>query len=284
MRDIATIPDDPPSDLRYRRRGGVVSTVRTLYKDREVIRALADRDFRARYKQAYLGVTWAVLNPLILALVFTFTVRRFAHVETGGVPYIIWSYTGLVAWGFFSSMVTGATNCLIGNQALINKIKVPRESFPIATIALAGLDTALSMIGLIAFFIIYGRLPHTQTIYVPLIFLVQLIFITAVALIVSISIVYLRDLRQIVPILVQMGLFATPVAYNISQYLSPGWRLAYNFVNPLAPVIDNYRRTILYGQPPQWLYLGAGAVSSLLMLIFGIRIFKRLEVGIADLI
>src|SRR5665213_1871145 len=280
MRDLDSIPESPPAELRFRRRLGLVSTSVELWTNREVVRSLADRDFRARYKQAFLGVAWAVINPLILTLVFTFTVRRFANVETEGVPYIIWAYTGLVAWGFFSGTATGATNCLVNNQALLNKVKVPRETFPAAAVVLAGIDTAISMLGLAVIFMIYGRLPHTQAVWVPVIFLVQLVFTVGVALIVSIVVVYLRDLRQIVPILVQIGLFATPVAYNISQLLSPGWRLAYSFVNPMAPVIDSYRRTILYGYPPQWLYLGAGALTSLVLLVGGIRIFKRLEAGI----
>src|SRR5665213_1464002 len=131
MRDITSIPESPPVDLRFRRRVGLVATTAELWRNREVIRSLADRDFRARYKQAFLGVAWAVINPLVLALVFTFTVRRFAHVQTEGVPYIIWSYTGLVAWGFFAGTVIGATNCLINNQAILNKVNVPRETFPV---------------------------------------------------------------------------------------------------------------------------------------------------------
>ncbi len=284
MRELASIPESPPAELRFRRHVGLISTGIALWHSREVVRSLADRDFRARYKQAVLGVAWAVINPLVLALVFTFTVRRFAHVQTDGVPYIIWSYTGLVAWGFFAETVTNATNCLVNNQPLLNKINVPRESFPVATVVLSAVDTAISMIGLVAFFAIYGRLPRTETIWVPVIFLIQLVCVTGVALIVAIVVVYLRDLRQIVPILIQIGLFATPVAYNISQLLSPGWRLVYSFANPMAPIIDSYRRTVLYGLPPQWLYLGAGAVSSLVILIVGLRIFKRLELGIADLI
>jgi len=284
MRDVASIADTPPAELRFRRRVGLISTTTDLWRSREVVRSLADRDFRARYKQAVLGVAWAVINPLVLALVFTFTVRRFAHVQTDGVPYIIWAYTGLVAWGFFAGTVTGATACLVNNQPLLNKVNVPRETFPVATVVLSAVDSAISMIGLIAFFAIYGRLPRTETIWVPVILLVQLACVTGVALIVSIVVVYLRDLRQIVPILIQIGLFATPVAYNISQLLSPGWRLVYSFANPMAPIIDSYRRTVLYGQPPQWLYLGAGAVTSLVLLAGGLRIFKRLELGIADLI
>lgn len=284
MRDILTIPDTPPSSLRYKHRTGFFKSLLALWRNREIVRSLADRDFRARYKQAILGFGWAIINPLVLVLVFTFTIRRFAHVYTQHVPYSIWAFTGLVAWTFFAGSVTWATQCLVSNQALLNKVNFPREAFPVASVGLSCIDTSISLLGLVAYFAIFEFLPKSTSYWIPVIFLVQLAFTLGVSLIFSIVVVYIRDLRQIVPVIIQIGIFASPVAYNITQLLKPPWRIIYNAVNPMAAVIDSYRRVILYGEMPHWEYLTAGAATSLVVLIGGMRIFKRLETGIADLI
>jgi ABC-2 type transport system permease protein/lipopolysaccharide transport system permease protein len=284
VRAVDTIPEEPPAELRFRRKVGVFKSARALWRDKEIVFSLADRDFRARYKQALLGVAWAILNPLTLVLVFTFTIRKFAHVDTHGVPYPVWAYTGLVAWTFFAGAATTATTCLVNNQALLNKVSFPREAFPVAAVGLSCIDTAMSMIGLVAYFVIFGFVPAATLYWVPVIFVVQLAFTLGFSLIVSIVVVYLRDLRQIAPIIIQIGLFATPVAYNITQLLKPPWRVIYCTLNPMAPVIDSYRRVLLYGQMPQWGYLLPGAAMSFLLLAVGLRLFKRLEIGIADLI
>jgi ABC-type polysaccharide/polyol phosphate export permease len=284
MIPIDTIPETPPPGLRFRRKTGLITSATALWRDREIVRSLTDRDFRARYKQAVLGFAWAIINPLILVLVFTFTIRRFADVSTHGVPYSIWAYTGLVAWTFFAGAANWAALCLINNQPLLNKVNFPREAFPTAAVGLSALDTGISLIGLVAYFAIFRFVPKETIYWVPVIFAVQLAFTVGVCLILSIVVVYLRDLRQITPIIIQMGLFATPVAYPVTQLLAPPWRIVYCTVNPMAPVIDSYRRTILYGLAPQWQYLLPGAAMSLFVLIGGLRLFKRLETGIADLI
>jgi ABC-type polysaccharide/polyol phosphate export permease len=284
MQDVVTIPDNPPPELRYKHRVGFFASAAELWRNREIVRSLADRDFRARYKQAMLGFGWAIINPLILVLVFTFTIRRFANVHTHGVPYSIWAYTGLVAWTFFAGSVSWASMCLINNQALLNKVKFPREAFPVASVALSSIDTAISLVGLVAYLAIFEFLPKSTSYWIPVIFLVQLAFTLGVSLLLSIIVVYVRDLRQIVPIIIQIGIFASPVAYNITQLLKPSWRPIYCTLNPMAAVIDSYRRVILYGQMPHWEYLVPGAAASLVVLVGGLRIFKRLETGIADLI
>jgi ABC-type polysaccharide/polyol phosphate export permease len=284
MQDVATIPDNPPPELRYKHRVGFFASAADLWRNREIVRSLADRDFRARYKQAMLGFGWAIINPLVLVLVFTFTIRRFAHVYTEHVPYSIWAFTGLVAWTFFAGSVTWATQCLVSNQALLNKVNFPREAFPVASVGLSCIDTSISLLGLIAYFAIFEFLPKSTSYWIPVIFLVQLAFTLGVSLILSIVVVYIRDLRQIVPVIVQIGIFASPVAYNITQLLKPPWRVVYNAVNPMAGVIDSYRRVILYGEMPHPEYLLAAAATSLVVLVVGLRIFKRLEAGIADLI
>jgi len=284
MIDIETIPDNPPSTIRFRRKVGVISSAVALWRNREIVRSLTDRDFRARYKQAVLGFAWAVINPLILVLVFTFTLGKITNVNTAGVPYSVWAYTGLVAWTFFAGAANWGATCLINNQPLLNKVNFPRESFPVAAVGLSGLDTGISLVGLIAYFAIFQVVPKPTTYWVPVIFLVQLAFTIGVTLILSIVVVYLRDLRQITPIIIQMGLFATPVAYPITQHIPAPWRVVYCTLNPMAPVIDSYRRVILYGAAPQWQYLLPGAAMALVVLVGGLRLFKRLEIGIADLI
>lgn len=252
-----------------------------VWRSRELVRTLAEREIRARYKQALLGFSWAVITPLVLMVVFTLFVRRVADIDTGGVPYPLFTYLGLLPWTFFSSSLSSGGQSLVTNSTLLNKIYCPREVFPLASIIVAGIDTTISTAILGVLFAILTFAPKITSLWVPVLLVVQVAFTLGIALIVSGVLVYLRDLRQALPLILQFGLFATPVAWGIDVVPS-SWRLAYSIVNPLAPVIDGYRRTVLLGQSPQWELLGPAAISSLLILVVGYVVFKRLETGFAD--
>lgn len=274
-------PQEPPPDLIFRRRLSPAQAMRELWEAREMVRSLAERAFRIRYKQAVLGFAWAILTPLALMLVFTVVVARVVEIDTGGVPYPLFAYLGLLPWTFFSTSVTLGGNSLVANVPLLNKIYCPREVFPLASITVAIVDTLIASVVLAALFVVFGYVPSVMSIWVPLLTLVLLMFTVGVILFTSIVMVYLRDLRHTVPILLQVGLFATPVAYGIG--LLPERFLAlYSFFNPLVAVIDGYRGTILLGIPPDWNLLVPGAAGALTSLLLGIWIFKRLEGGIAD--
>lgn len=271
----------PRLDLRFRRRVRLLGAIREVWRARELVRTLAERELRARYKQAVLGVAWAVVTPLALMLVFTLFVNRIARIDTGGAPYPLFAYVGLLPWTFFSTSVNQGGQSLVQNIPLLNKVYCPREVFPLASVAVAGLDSAVALVALGGLFVFTGYAPAATSYWVPILLLVQVAFTLGVTLITSAVVVYLRDLRHALPILLQLGLFATPVAYGI-DVVPVSLRVLYAVLNPLGAVIDGYRRTVLLGLGPNWDLVLPAAGSALAVLVVGYLVFKRMETGFAD--
>lgn len=281
MTDVAAPLDGPPPELRFRRRVGARQAVRDLWRSRELIVSLTERQVRARYKQAVLGLAWAVITPLVYMVVFTLFFHRVADVDTGGAPYALFSYIGLLPWTFFSSSVSDGALSLVSNMPLLNKVSCPREVFPLSSMASAAIDTAIATAVLVVLFAATGYAPRGASVWAPVLVAVVVCFTAAVSLVAAALTVYLRDLRHVLPILLQVGLFATPVAYGIE--VVPGRvRWVYAALNPIAPAIDGLRRSVLGGHPPRAGLLAVGAASAVVQLVAGYRLFKRLETGIAD--
>ena len=170
---------------------------------------------------------------------------------------------------------------MIQNIPLLNKVSFPREVFPMASVTVAGLDSAVALVALGGLFAVYTFVPKATAVWVPVLLVVQVAFTLGVSLVVSAVVVYLRDLRHALPVLLQIGLFATPVAYGI-DFIPGSMRTLYVTLNPLAAVIDGYRRTVLLGTGPDWALLAPAMISSFTMLVLGYLVFKRMEAGFAD--
>jgi ABC-type polysaccharide/polyol phosphate export permease len=278
---VTDLAAEPPPEFLFKLRVRFLDAAREVWRARELVRTLAERDFRVRYKQAVLGFAWTLLTPFALMVVFTIFFQRVANVDTGGAPYPLFAYLGLLPWTFFSTSVSNGGQSLIVNSQLINKVYCPREVFPLASTAVAAVDTAISVLMLCLLFVLTGFMPKATTVWLPVMLAVQVGFTFGLTLLTSAAVVYFRDLRHVLPILLQLGLFATPVAYAM-DVVPENLRVLYSAANPLAPVIDGYRRTVLYGLPPNWELLVPGAVTAVVLLIFGYLIFKRLEPGFAD--
>jgi ABC-type polysaccharide/polyol phosphate export permease len=275
---------EPRKEIWFRRRISLFSAVRELWSFRELTLTLAERDLRVRYKQAVLGVAWAVVAPVVMMVAFSLLFNRFAKVHTGGAPYPLFAYLGLLPWTFFSSAVTQGGLSLVANNDLLNKLYCPREVFPIAGIADAAVDALIATCVLAVLFPITGFTPTAQVVYVPLLLIVLFMFTLGVTLAVAALTVYARDLRLVLPLAVQVGLFVTPVVYGTNSISgSKAFLIVYSAINPLVPVIDGLRATVLAGMSPNWISLGVGATSSLLYLLGGFLLFKRLETGMADI-
>jgi ABC-type polysaccharide/polyol phosphate export permease len=275
---------EPRREIWFKRRVKLLPALRELWAYRELTFTLAERDLRIRYKQAVLGIAWAVITPVFMMLAFTLIFQKFAKINTNGAPYALFSYMGLLPWTFFSSSLQTGGLSLVSNQPLLNKLYCPREVFPIAGIADAMVDALIATLVLAVLFPIVGFTPKVQIFYLPLLMLVLVMFTLGVTLALSALTVYMRDLRLVLPLVIQMGLFVTPVVYASSSISkSQSFLVAFSVLNPLVPVIDGLRRTVLNGQAPQWLPLGAGAASSLVVLLAGFALFKRLETGMADI-
>lgn len=271
----------PPPELRYRPTLSLAAGLRGVWAARRLVRTLAERELRARYKQAALGFAWAIVTPVALMVAFTLFLNRYARVATEGIPYPLFAYVGLLPWTFFSSSLASGGQSLLANASLLNKVYCPREVFPLASVVVAGVDTATALIALVGLFVLYGMVPSALVVWVPLLLAVQVAFTLGLTFIFSAAIIYVRDLRHAMSIILQFGLFTTPVAFGI-DVVPEAWRSFYSAVNPLAPVIDGYRRTVLLGHAPQWHLLAPGAVTSSLLLVGGYLVFKRLEGGLAD--
>jgi ABC-type polysaccharide/polyol phosphate export permease len=278
-----TVPDvGPPPGIRYRRHLSYRQALGELWQSRQLTRTLIERDLRIRYKQTVLGFGWSVVGPVTFMLVFTLFFGRAGHFNTGGAPYPVFSYIALVPWTFFAESLALGSASLLTNLTLLNKVYCPREVFPIATIAGAGFDALVSTLVLFVLFAIYRYPPALTTLWVPLLIVVLLTFTLGVTLFSAAVIIYLRDVRYVVPLAVQVGLFATPIAYSLTvipaRLLPP-----YAVANPLGPVIQDFRRTVLYGLAPEWGLLGLAALASVGWLLGGYALFKRLETGFADI-
>jgi ABC-2 type transport system permease protein/lipopolysaccharide transport system permease protein len=273
--------EGPPKELRFRKRVRFVGELMAVWHARSFVRALAEREIRARYKQAFLGIAWAIVNPVLLMIVFTLLLDRVVQVDTNGVPYAIFSYVGLVPWHFFSSSVGSGGVSIIGQMNLVNKIRCPREVFPIASITSSAFDAVIACSILLLLFAIEQFAPKWTTVFAIIPLLVQLVFTLAVTLAVAAITVHLRDLRHALSILLQLGLFITPVAYGL-EAIPDNWELPYVILNPMAAVITSYRDTILMGEMPQWSLLVPAAISSCVMLFGAVHLFGRLETSFAD--
>jgi ABC-type polysaccharide/polyol phosphate export permease len=280
MRATADVPVVPPPEWRFRRKLHPAALFRELWEARALVWTLAEREIRIRYKQAILGFAWAVVTPLVLMVAFTLF-RKATKINTGPVPYPLFTFIALIPWTFFSTSVAQGGLSLINNVPLLNKVYCPREVFPTASVVVAGIDSLISIVVLGLLFLRYGFMPKPTTIWVPAILPVQIAYTLGVTLVVSAVIVYLRDLRHALPLILQMGLFITPVAFPL-DVVPQQFRHLYVALNPLAAVIDGYRRTVLFGRPPSLSLLAVAAVSSSVALAGGYAAFKRLETGIAD--
>ena len=278
----APLPEAPPTEIRYRRGLTFGRSFRALWKARHVAVNLGIREIRVRYNQAVLGFAWALLTPVVLMIVFSVFIGKASgiHVATHGTAYPVFLYTGLLAWTFFSSAVSSAGGILISNP-LLNKVYAPREVFPLATIGTSAVDGAAATVVLGVLFVIFGDWPQPTSVWAPLLILILFAYTVGVGLTFAALTVYLRDLRQALPLMLQVGLFATPVIYGLNK-IPEAWREVYIFVNPVAMVITELRETVLWGHAPNLTYLAIGATSAVITLLVGYGLFKRLETGFAD--
>ncbi|MFD7731417.1 ABC transporter permease [Kitasatospora phosalacinea] len=277
----APVPAGPPPELVFKRRLRPLQVAQELWAARELVRALAERDLRARYKQAVLGFAWAVLTPLALCAIFTLVFHRAVKIETGAAPYTLFAYVGLIVWQFFSNTMNQGALSLANNLSLLNKVYCPREVFPLATMLVATVDMVIGIGVLGLMFLVFWTAPAATFLWAVPLLAIQFAFTYGIALILSVAVVYLRDVRHLLPIITQMGVFATPVAYPLAK-IPQRLQEIYVGINPLGAVIEGYRKALLYGDAPDARMTLIAAASSLVFLVGGYLVFKKLETGIAD--
>lgn len=257
---------------------------REIWEYRDLFYFLAWRDFKVRYKQTVIGAVWAVIRPLLTMVVFTIVFGKIAKLPTeGDVPYSIMVFTAMLPWYFFASTLSESANAVVNNSAMISKVYFPRIIIPTAPIFVNLIDFIISFVILLGLMLYYRFVPSIYIVFLPL-FLIQA-GISALGLgylIAALNVKY-RDFRYVIPFIVQMGLYISPVGFS-SHIIPEQWRLIYS-INPMVGVIDGFRWMILGDQSAlfiQGLYLSIGL--SLLLFMIGLSYYLRTERQFADTI
>jgi len=253
-----------------------------VWKFRELLYFLIWRDVSVRYKQTLFGVAWAVMQPLFTMVVFSLFFGRLAKMPSDGVPYPVFSYAALVPWTFFANGLAQITNSLLRDTNLVTKVYLPRLVIPLAA-ALGGLvDFAVSFVVLLGLMVFY-RIPVTANIvFLPLLVLLAVATSVGVGLWLSALNVQFRDVRYILPFIVQAWLFATPVVYP-SSLLPAHWRVVYG-LNPMAGVVEGFRWALLGTHTGPGPMIGVSALTVLVLLLTGAFYFRRMESKFADVV
>jgi lipopolysaccharide transport system permease protein len=248
---------------------------------RELLYFLTWRDVKVHYRQAVLGVTWVVLQPLLLMAIFTVFYSRLAHFETGGVPYPLFAYAGLVMWTFFANAITSSGNSLVSNVNLITKVYFPRMLVPAAAVAACLVHLAISSV-VLAGMMAYYRVPPTgRWLALPLVLLATVVFTTAVGLWTSALNVKYRDVRLLLPFAVQVWLLASSVILP-SSAVPQHWRWVPR-LNPMSTFIEAFRAA-LFGQPFDSTALLVAVPLTAVVFVGGVIVFRKMERSFADVI
>ncbi len=273
--------DDPVTVLRASS-GWVGADWRGLWKYRELLYFLVWRDIKVRYKQTVLGSAWAVIQPVLTMVVFSLFFGRLAQMPSDGLPYPLFSFAALVPWTFFANGLTQGANSLVGSHELVKKVYFPRLIIPSATVFSGVVDFGLALLVLIGMMLFYGILPGLTFLWIVPLFGLALITSLGVGLWFAALNVQYRDVRYIVPFIVQIWLFATPIAYP-SSLLEDHWRIIYA-LNPMVGVVEGFRWAMLSTDTVPGPMILVSSVVAVVILIGGIFYFRRMERTFADVI
>lgn len=278
---VSSATTEPPELILEAGRGDA-HYWRDLWRYRELAGFLAWRDVKVRYKQAVLGIAWAVIQPAVQTVLLTFVFGKLAKMPDGGVPYPLIVLCGLLPWQLFTSAFNGAGNSLVGNSHLISKVYFPRLVVPVSALAVALVDFAVMLLLALAGLAAFRVWPGWQIVLLPLFVVLALMIALGAGLWIGALTVKFRDFRFVTPFILQIGMFVTPVGYR-TDFL-PNWRdlLA---LNPLAGVVDGVRWCLLGGRTDLYAPgLISSVLTALVLLGTGIWFFRRTERKFADMI
>lgn len=264
------------------------SSSRRLWRDlwayRELFAVLAWRDISVRYKQTAVGVLWALLKPFLTIMVFTVLFGRIAGLPTeGGAPYTLLVVAGLLPWNLFATSMGEASNSIVSNATLVSKVYFPRIIVPVATIVVGLADFVVTLVILAAMMVWYRYVPGWQILLMPVFVGLAALAALGPGLLFASLVVKYRDIRYVVPFVLQLGVYISPVGYS-STVAPASWRLLYS-VNPLVGIIDGFRWCILDGQTPfEWQSFAISVAMVLVLLWLGLTHFRRNEKSFVDLI
>jgi lipopolysaccharide transport system permease protein len=256
--------------------------LRSLWEYRELLYFLTWRDIKVRYKQTALGAVWAILQPFTTMVIFSVFFGRLVKVPSDGIPYPLFAFTALVPWTFFANGLTQSSNSLVASANLLKKVYFPRLAIPVATVLAGVVDFVLAFVVLLLLMAFYRVVPTINIVWTPL--LLALAFVTSLGVglwMAALNVKY-RDVRYVVPFLVQIWLFTTPVAYP-SSLLSEPWRTLYG-LNPMVGVVEGFRWALLGAKTAPGPMVLVSAVAAVLILVSGAFYFRRMEKIFADVV
>jgi lipopolysaccharide transport system permease protein len=276
-----SIPEIPIHIIRPSH-GWVSLKLQELWEYRELLYFLIWRDIKVRYKQTVLGAAWAIIQPFFTMVVFSLFFGQLAKIPSDGIPYPIFSYAALVPWTFFATGLSQSSNSLVGSANLIKKVYFPRLAIPIATVLSGIVDFVLAFLVLLGMILFYGTYPTVNVLWLPCFLLIALVTVLGVGLWLSAMNVQFRDVRYLVPFLVQFWLFVTPIAYP-SSLLSEPWRTLYG-INPMVGVVEGFRWALLGTATAPGFTIIVSSIASLVLLVSGALYFRHMEKTFADVV
>jgi lipopolysaccharide transport system permease protein len=253
-----------------------------LWSYRELLYFFVWRDIKIRYKQTAIGAAWTVLQPLLTMLVFSLFFGRLAHIPSDGLPYPIFYYSALLPWMYFAAALQNATNTIVENQRLITKVYFPRLALPLSAVLSGLVDFGVSFLMFLVLMVYYRVRPGAAVLWLPVFLLLAILTALGVGLWLSALNAIYRDVRYVLPFLVQFWMFASPVVYA-SSLVPVKWRWLYG-LNPMAGVIEGFRWSLTgRGDPPgRLIYVSAGMV--IVLLLSGVGYFQKMETTVADVV
>jgi lipopolysaccharide transport system permease protein len=263
-------------------RFGLLDDLKKLFQYRDLIYTLSVHRIKVRYKQSVLGISWAILQPFTMMIIFTVIFSMVAKMPSDGAPYAVFAYTALLPWTFFSTALANATNGLVSHTQLVTKVYFPREILPITYVIAALFDFLIASTVLGGLMIYFRVMPGVTALYALPIILILTFFVIAMALLFSATQVRFRDMGVAIPLLLQLWMFATPIIYPLSAV--PARLRPFYVLNPMVGVVENFRQVILYRAAPDPHSLGLSALLSVFLLLASYLYFKRMEATMADII
>lgn len=275
--DLPKLPARPLVTIQASK-SNVALNLRELWAYRELLYFLTWRDVKVRYKQTAFGVMWAIIQPLLLMLLFTFFFNRLGGIKSDTLPYPIFSYAGLLPWTFFANAVINSGNSLVGSTNLITKVYFPRLLIPAASVAAGLVDLSIALALFFALMFYYGLALHLSMLLLPVLCLLTTLLAIGLGMWMSALNVRYRDVRYALPFLMQVWMFASPIIYPIPARWH--WLLV---LNPMTGIIEGFRSAIS-GTGFDWPALGTSSLITLAVLVYSAFAFKRMEKSFADVI
>ena len=263
-------------------KGWVSLKLGELWQYRELLFFLIWRDVKVRYKQTSLGIAWAILQPLLTMVIFSVIFGQLAKLPSEGIPYPVFCYAALLPWQLFSGALTRIGSSLVGNATLLTKVYFPRLMIPLSSIGAGLVDFVISFFVFLGLMLYYDILPSWRIFCLPFLLLFLLLAALGIGLWLSALNVKYRDVQHIIPFLVQVWMFVSPVAYSAGLIPKGPWRFLYG-LNPLAGVIQGFRWALVGGEPPGGLML-VSAAGVVLVFVSGLFYFKKMEKTFADVV